>query len=318
MPAVSYPVPEEYDGAMVKTFLRRGCGVSARLLARLKRVEGGITADGAPVRAVDFLRAGQTVRLRMPADTVRVEAADLPLSVVYEDGALLVVDKPPFLAVHPSAGHDGPTLAAAVVAHFQQEGAALAFRPVNRLDRNTSGLLLAAKNPHAAHRLGSGVPGGGTVEKEYRALVLGRLEGAGVIERPIRVRPGFGITREVVPPGTEGGRYCLTRWEALASSDALSLLRVRIETGRTHQIRVHMAWLGHPLAGDTMYGTDGTTLPRHALHCAAMRFLHPETGREIALTAPLPEDMASLLRERGWDAQPGRWGGWESREGWEG
>ena len=310
MPVVCYRVPEEYDGNLVKNFLRRGCGVSSRLLARLKEVEGGITADGAPVRAVDILRAGQTVRLKMPPDAIRVEPADLPLSVVYEDGAVLAVDKPPYLAVHPSAGKEGPTLAGAVVAHYAREGTPLAFRPVNRLDRNTSGLLLAAKNPHAAHRLGSGNPDGTRVEKEYRALVLGRLEGAGVVEQPIRVKPGFGITREVVPPGEEGGKYCLTRWEALASSDTLSLVRVRIETGRTHQIRVHMAWLGHPLAGDTMYGTDSATLPRHALHCAAMRFLHPETGREVALTAPLPEDMAALLRERGWDALPDRWGGW--------
>ena len=311
MPVIVYTVPEEYDGALVKHFLRRGCGVSSRLFARLKQTEEGITADGTPVRAVDTLYAGQIVRLRMPPDTVRVEAADLPLSIVYEDEALLVVDKPPYLAVHPSAGKDGPTLAAAIVAHYEREGTPFAFRPINRLDRNTSGLLLAAKNPHAAHRLGSGNPGGTRVEKEYRALVLGRLEGSGVIEQPIRVKPGFGITREVVPPGEEGGKYCLTRWESLASSDDFSLVRVRIETGRTHQIRVHMAWLGHPLAGDTMYGEDTETLPRHALHCAAMRFAHPETGQEIALTAPLPGDMAALLHGRGWDAELGRWGGWQ-------
>ena len=324
MPVLCYHVPAEYDGNLVKNFLRRGCGVSSRLLARLKEAEGGITVDGVPVRAVDVLREGQTIRLKMPPDAIRVEPDDLPLSVVYEDGAVLAVDKPPYLAVHPSAGKEGPTLAGAVVAHYLREGTPLAFRPLNRLDRNTSGLLLAAKNRHAAHWLGSGVPGGGKVEKEYRALVLGRLEGAGVIERPIRRKPGFGITREVVPEealareGEDRGKYCLTRWESLAADDGLSLLRVRIETGRTHQIRVHMAWLGHPLAGDTMYGTDGDILPRHALHCAAMRFPHPESGREIALTAPLPEDMASILRERGWDAQLERWGGWDTPKGRQG
>lgn len=302
-----YTVPESCEGTTVQTFLRRTCGISARLLARLKRVELGITADGVHIRSVDRLRAGQTVRLRLPADAVRVEGADLPLAVVYEDESVLAVDKPPYLAVHPSAGHTEPTLAAAVIAHFERGGNAFAFRPINRLDRNTSGLLLAAKNPHAAHLLG-GAGKGGRVEKEYRALVLGRLEGEGVIEQPIRVKKGFGITREV--GAGEGSKYCLTRWESLAAADDLSLLRVRIETGRTHQIRVHMAWLGHPLAGDTMYGTDGGTLPRHALHCGAMRFRHPVSGREIALTAPLPEDMASLLRERNWDDRPDRWGGW--------
>ena len=310
-----YTVPEASGGATVQTFLRKSCGVSARLLTRLKRVEQGITADGEHIRSVDRLRAGQTVRLRLPADAVRVEGADLPLTVVYVDESVLAVVKPPYLAVHPSAGHAEPTLAAAVIAHFERKGNAFAFRPVNRLDRNTSGLLLAAKNPHAAHLLGGagkkgGQAGAGWVEKEYRALVLGRLEGAGIIEQPIRVKEGFGITREV--GGGEGSKYCLTRWESLAAADDLSLLRVRIETGRTHQIRVHMAWLGHPLAGDTMYGTDGDTLPRHALHCGAMRFRHPASGQEIALSAPLPEDMAFLLRERGWDDRPDRWGGWEN------
>ena len=148
-----YTVPEASGGATVQTFLRKSCGVSARLLTRLKRVEQGITADGEHIRSVDRLRAGQTVRLRLPADAVRVEGADLPLTVVYEDESVLAVDKPPYLAVHPSAGHAEPTLAAAVIAHFELKGNAFAFRPVNRLDRNTSGLLLAAKNPHAAHLL---------------------------------------------------------------------------------------------------------------------------------------------------------------------
>lgn len=286
MRVITYTVPEKYDSATVQTFLRRGCGVSARLLAKLKRVERGITADDEPVRSIDRLHKGQTVALRLPEDTIRLEPAELPLSVVYEDEDVLVVDKPPYLAVHPSAGHDEPTLAAAVVAHYEQGGTPLAFRPVNRLDRNTSGLLLAAKNAHAAHLLS------GNVQKEYLAVVLGRLEGSGVIEQPIRIKPGYGITREV----GEGGKYCLTRWKSLAADDGISLLKVVIETGRTHQIRVHMAWLGHPLAGDTMYGNDTVTLSRHALHCSSMRFTHPVSGRITELSSPLPEDMAGLLQ----------------------
>lgn len=291
MRELTYPVPERYDNITVQTFLRRGCGVSARLLAKLKRVEQGITADGVHVRSIDRLRSGQTVRLRLPEDTVHIDAAELPLTIVYEDEDVLVVNKPPYLAVHPSAGHSEPTLAAAVIAHYEKLGESFSFRPINRLDRNTSGLLLAAKNAHAAHIL-SGKP-----QKEYLAVVLGRLEGSGVIEQPIRVKPGFGITREV----GEGGKYCLTRWQSLAADNELSLLRITIETGRTHQIRVHMAWLGHPLAGDTMYGTDTVYMPRHALHCGSMKFLHPVTGNPIVLTAPLPADMAALLQKRGWD-----------------
>lgn len=291
MRILTYTVPEKYDGVTVQTFLRRGCGVSARLLAKLKRVDRGMTADGTPVRSIDRLRAGQSVALRLPEDTIRLEPVDMPLAVVYEDEDVLVVNKPPYLAVHPSAGHEEPTLAAAAVAYYARQGTPHAFRPINRLDRNTSGLLLAAKNAQAAHLLG------GNVQKEYLALVLGRLEGEGVIEQPIRLKPGFGITREV----GEGGKYCKTRWRSLAADDELSLLRVAIETGRTHQIRVHMAWLGHPLAGDTMYGNDAVVLPRHGLHCCSMRFVHPVSGCPIGLSAPLPSDMAEVVRRRGWE-----------------
>ena len=285
----TYLVPPAYDGETMQTFLRRECGLSWRMVVKLKRVEGGMTADGVPLRSIDRLKAGQTVKVTMPEDTVRIEGSDTPLSVVYEDDEVLVVNKPPYLAVHPSAGKPEPTLANAVVGYFERKGTPLSFRPVNRLDRNTSGLLLAAKSPHVAYAMAQ------KPQKVYLAIVLGKLEGSGVIDRPIRVKEGSCITREV----GEGGKESLTRWWSLATDGEISLLKVIIETGRTHQIRVHMAWLGFPLAGDTMYGTDETILPRHGLHCARMVFPHPVTGEEIALSCPLPEDMRTLLEERG-------------------
>ena len=278
---LSFVVSAEYDGQPVQNFLRRGCGLSWRMVVRLKNVENGITADGVWRRTIDPIYTGQTVRLRLPEDHVRIEGFDAPLTVVFEDEHLLVVDKPPRLAVHPSAGKPEPTLANIVVHHYEAQGLPLSFRPVNRLDRNTSGLLLAAKNPHIAHVLT------GQVQKEYTALVLGRLTGEGVIDQPIRVKEGCCITREV----GEGGKPSLTRWRALAQNDVATLLRVVIETGRTHQIRVHMAWLGYPLAGDTMYGDDQTVMTRHGLHCGRMAFRHPITDEELTLTSPLPEDM---------------------------
>lgn len=281
-----YTVSDKYDNATVQTFLRRGCGVSARLLARLKRVDNGITADGIHVRSIDRLRAGQRIVLRMPPDIPRVEGVEIPLLVVYEDEDVIVVDKPSGLAVHPSSGHTEPTLAAAVIAHHATQGARLSFRPINRLDRNTSGLLLAAKNPHAANLLN------GHTSKEYHAIVLGRMEGEGVIEQPIRNKEGFGITREV----GVGGKYCLTRWWSLAATDNISLLRVIIDTGRTHQIRVHMSWMGHPLAGDTMYGKDSELIPRHALHCSRLSFDHPVSKNTMEFISQIPSDMNALLR----------------------
>ena len=285
MAELCYTVPPAFDGDTMQNFLRRDCGLSWRMGVKLKRVERGITLDGVPVRTIDRIKAGQTVRLRMPEDTVRIDAVDMPLAVVWEDDNLLVVNKPPYLAVHPSAGLPDPTLANAVVGYYRRRGEEHSFRPVNRLDRNTSGLLLVGKNAHATYALA------GKVHKEYLALVLGNLQGAGCIDQPIRVKDGCCITREV----GEGGKPSITHYEALASNGSVTLVRLWLETGRTHQIRVHMAWLGYPLAGDTMYGTDETVLPRHGLHCYRMAFTHPLTGEALSLSAPLPEDMAALV-----------------------
>ena len=286
---ISYVIPPEADGQTVQTFLRRDCGMSWRMVVKLKRVENGIMLDGVHTRTIDPIKSGQTLTVTMPTDAVKIEGADIPIDIVYEDGDLLVVNKPPFLAVHPSAGKLDPTLANAVVAYFEKQGKSLSFRPLNRLDRNTSGLLLAAKNPHVAYALT------GEAKKEYIAIVLGELRGEGTIDQPIRVKDGCTITREV----GEGGKDSVTHWCSLATDGELSLLSVVIDTGRTHQIRVHMSWLGHPLVGDTMYGTD-ETLPRHALHCAAMTFEHPMSGEPIALRAPIPDDMRTLAEQRGW------------------
>ena len=292
MSLFTYTVPPRYDGEMLQTFLRRECGLSYRMVVKLKTVAGGMTVDGQPCRSIDRIRTGQTVELRMPEDAVKIEGADIPLKIAYEDDYLLVVDKPPYLAVHPSAGKPEPTLANGVVGYFERKGTPLSFRPINRLDRNTSGLLVAAKSPHVAYAMAQ------KPEKVYYALVLGHLTGEGVIDQPIRVKEGCTITREV----GEGGKPSLTRWWALASDGEVTLVRVVIETGRTHQIRVHMSWLGYPLAGDTMYGTDETVMPRHALHCGWTAFTHPITGERVELESPLPPDMREVLEARGlWD-----------------
>ncbi len=289
METLFYTIPTEYDGASVQTFLRQGCGFSYRTVVRLKHNPGGITVDGELRRSIDRVSAGERLCLKFPDDVVRIEDADIPLSVAYEDDSVLVVDKPPYLAVHPSAGKPEPTLANAVVGYFHRRGEAHSFRPVNRLDRNTSGLLLSAKNPHIAFALAQ------KAEKTYLAIVCGELTGRGVIDQPIRVKEGCCITREV----GEGGKDSITHYEALGTDGVVSLVRLRLETGRTHQIRVHMAWLGHPLAGDTMYGTDETLMPRHALHCAEMAFTHPVTKEELHLRSDLPQDMIACLREHG-------------------
>ena len=284
MQELTYLVPPEYDGQPAGTFLRRYCGLSWRMVVRLKNAEQGITADGVWRRTIDPVYAGQRVTLRWAEDTLRIEGIPGDLQVVYEDDQLLVVDKPAGLAVHPSAGKPDPTLANFVVYHYQSRGESHSFRPLNRLDKNTSGLLLAAKTAHGAHLLA------GTVKKEYAAIACGRLTGSGTVDQPIRIKEGCTITREV----GEGGKDSVTHWQAVAHNDAATLLRVVIDTGRTHQIRVHMAWLGHPLAGDTMYGADQQIMTRQGLHCAGMTFPHPLTGEPLSFRSPLPPDMQAV------------------------
>ena len=280
----TYIVPETFDGQTVQNFLRQGCHLSWRMVVKLKRVENGITVDGEHRRTIDRLKTGQAVTVTMPTDAVKIEGADIPLTVAFEDEYLLIVDKPPFLAVHPSAGKPEPTLANAVVSYFEKQGTPLSFRPISRLDRNTSGLLTVAKSSHLAFALT------GAVQKTYLAVVCGELTGEGLIDQPIRVKEGSIITREI----GEGGKESRTRWRALASDGEITLVWVQLETGRTHQIRVHLSWLGYPLVGDTVYGID-ETLPRHALHCARLQFIHPVTGEQTDVKSPLPEDIASLL-----------------------
>jgi len=290
---LTFTVPKRYDGATMQQFLRQECGLSWRMVVRLKRVERGMTADGEPKRSIDPVFAGQTVVLRMPEDTLRVEPMDLPISVVFEDENLLVVDKPAYLAVHPSAGLPDPTLANMVAAHFLKQGSAVSFRPVNRLDRNTSGVVLIARDQRAAGVLARTMQQR-QMKKRYLALLDGELyPDAGTLSAPIRRRAESIIFREVCGEGE--GDEAITAWRVLARDGVYILVEASPETGRTHQLRVHFAHLGCPIHGDDLYGNAAEDMPRQALHASTLTFPHPVTGEEIILKAPLPEDFRNLL-----------------------
>ncbi len=285
MRRVAFSVPEDYDGVKLKGFLRGPCRLSARQMARLKRVPGGLTRNGLPAAASDVLRAGDRVALTFPDEKIP-EPAPLPLAVIYEDGDLLAVDKPAGMPMYPSPGHDRDSLFNAVGSREAQRGEAFAFRPVYRLDKDTTGLVVLAKHAYAASRLA------GNVSKLYLAVCEGRLAGGGRIDLPIALKPGHSIQRAAVP----GGAPAVTRWRCLRAGKAHSLLVLKLETGRTHQIRVHLSALGHPLAGDDMYGGSLAEISRQALHCCAVRFRQPVTGRLLRLRSAPPADMAALLR----------------------
>lgn len=286
MREIEFLVPEQYNGVTLRGFLRGFVGLSARQTSKLKRLPKGIVRNGCPVIAPDLLRAGDSIVLTFPDDDKIPSPAPLPVAVIYEDEDLLIVDKPPHMPMYPCPGHDSDSLANAAAFVQISSGEHFAFRPVYRLDKDTTGLVLLAKNPFAASHLA------GTVKKTYLAVCEGCLAGSGLIDRPIGLKPGHSIQRAVMP----GGQRAVTQWRSVAAGRMCSLIAIHLQTGRTHQIRVHFSAAGHPLAGDDMYGGSLEFIGRQALHCAKIRFRHPISGKIVRFSSPLPEDMLSLLR----------------------
>jgi len=273
---------------LIKHFLRRHA-VSVRLTNSLKRVPGGMLLGGdAVARTTDKVRAGDVLTLSIPGDTETPEPIEYALDVVYEDGDVLVINKPPTLPMHPSHNHQGDTLANAVAAYLAARGKGAAFRAAGRLDKGTSGLVVCCLHSYAASKLN------GQVKKIYYALAHGAYHGAGtfdnVIYRPFPNRT-LRACRDYADPRQPGDETAVTHWEALTYRDGISLLRVWLETGRTHQIRAHFAHRGTPLLGDDLYGAPPRAEPGHCLHCGEVRFTHPVTGEEMRFEAEMPERM---------------------------
>ena len=282
---IEFTVKKAQDGARLREFLRRSCGVSATLLTALKREVHGIEINGAHARVIETVREGDVVTITLPEDKNDIPPVDMPIEVLYEDEHAIVYNKPPLTATHPVHGHQGNTLANAAAFYAESKGEHYAFRAINRLDRDTSGALLAAKNAFAAPLLVQ------SVGKVYVGVCEGIVTGSGVIDAPIRIKEGHTIERET----GEGGVYAVTHFEAISTNGEHTLLRFTLETGRTHQIRVHMSSIGHPLAGDDMYGGSLDKVTRQALHCAEISFEHPVTRERITVTSPLPKEWKGVL-----------------------
>lgn len=296
MRRLTMTVGEEHHGKEVNTLLRRALNLSAAAVRRAKAIPGGITLDGEEAFTTARARQGQVLSAAVgdTASNPNVEAADGPLRILYEDDDLLVLDKHGGIPVHPSQGHHGDTLANFLAAHYEKQGLVAAFHPVNRLDRGTSGLMAVAKHAHAHERLQVQLQAGELV-RTYLAVCEGVPSPAeGTVDRPVVREPGSVLRRMTA----ESGPPARTHYSVLETGRGRSLLSLRLDTGRTHQIRVHMAWLGCPLAGDFLYGAELPELPdRFALHSASLRLLQPVTGEKIALTSPLPSELSKLLQE---------------------
>ena len=285
---------EKDAGRKLKYFVRGDMGVSYGQFTSLKQ-QNGLLVNGMPVHANHMLHPGDTVTVVLvnPSGERAVMPEEGPVSIVYQDEDLLILDKPAPLACQCSPKQPGGTLENRL-AFLHRDRPGFVFRPLNRLDKGTSGLMAAAMNAHAAQRLQKQLHTDNFV-REYLAVVEGHLTGEGVVDAPIKKEDAATVRRVV---DREGGKNAVTHYRVEQPGDRFSLVRLRLETGRTHQIRVHLAHLGHPIAGDFLYGKENPLLPgRFALHSTYIRLIHPVTGEIIERTSPLPASLAALLEE---------------------
>lgn len=265
----------------LRSYLRGHLGISSRLLTRLKHQENGILCNGHPIRIIDLVSNGDVLCLTLSEVCSFVGNPALNVPILWESDQMVVYNKPVNMPVHPSAKHRLDTLGNAFVAQYPGH----AFHPLFRLDRNTSGLCVVAKSAYMAHQMQD------KLQKRYYALVPAGLTGNGRICAPIGRVEASVITRCVRPDG----KASATQYRVLWNAPDCTLVECIPETGRTHQIRVHMAHIGFPLLGDDLYGGDCSRISAHALHCGFLTFPDPETHQRVTLTAPLRADMQALL-----------------------
>ena len=284
---IDYKINDRYNNVQIQSFLREYGKYSTRLIKELKRIENGILLNNQHARAVDYLKAGDVLTVNILLGECSAEKMDIPISVAYEDEDILVVDKPPFMAVHQSLNHFTDSLANGVAFYLDKKGINTSFRAVNRLDRDTSGLVVIGLNPYSASRLSK------NVDKTYFAVIDGVLEGQGTINAPIRRVNESMIKREV----GDGGETAITHWQSVKIINNRTLLKIKLETGRTHQIRVHFSSINLALIGDSLYGKESDLISRQALHCGEVSFIHPITNEKIVVISELPIDIQKLFNK---------------------
>ncbi len=295
-------ITERLDGKTVFDVIRRELKLSRRLLIRLKTTDGGITLNGEHVNVRAVVKAGDVLTLEVEDKTddmnTAIEPVALDFGVVHEEDGFIVVSKPCGMVTHPSHNHQGDSLANALGYYYQKRGVPFVFRPVNRLDRDTSGLVLIAKDQATASRLSTQLQKG-RFSKGYTALLCGSLEPSeGEITGYVRRLGEMIVKRYLDSEGIESD-YSLTRYRTLESNGEFSLVYAEPITGRTHQLRVHFSAQGCPILGDTLYGDDvpNDYIARQALHASYLAFDHPSTGERLEFFDDLPEDFR-MAREK--------------------
>lgn len=290
---IRHTVSQREENAQLRSILRRTLCLSNALLKRMKQTEN-VLVNGKQLRFIDRVHQGDivSVRLEFGEEDSTILPQDIPVDILYEDDCLIAVNKPPNMVIHPCAGHPDNTLGNALMGYFGKKGLKIKLRPLGRLDRDTTGIVLFAKNQYVQDFLIRQMK-----ERIYEKNYLGIIHGAftppeGEIALPIARKEGSIIERVTDPDGVES----LTLYKTLRKYKGFSFAWFRIVTGRTHQIRVHCASVGNPLLGDTLYGNIPTKwINRQALHSHTVSFIHPETGDRMTLQAPVPEDMQRVL-----------------------
>ena len=292
---IDYIIDKDSAGLRVEQFLRRK-RYSGQNLSEIKRMPKSILVNGVHYYMRQELSTGDHLQVRIceTQNSEKIPPTKLPLDIIYEDEDLLVLNKPAGMPIHPSLNNYTNSIANALAYYFQSQGKPFIFRCCNRLDRDTSGLTIVSKHLVSGSIL-SDMTKYREVHREYLAIARGSVTPSeGTIQAPLGRKEGTIIERTV---DWEHGEDAVTHYKVVKEANGHSLVSLRLETGRTHQIRIHMKYLGYPLIGDYLYNPDMEYMTRQALHSHHMEFTHPITGEHMSFTAPLPEDMARVMQE---------------------
>ncbi|WP_042148957.1 RluA family pseudouridine synthase [Paucisalibacillus sp. EB02] len=292
---MKWTIEKKDEGKLLRDFLRNGQGFSRRILKSLIYDGGSILVNEKEVNVRYCLKSGDLVRIEFPEESkgINMSPENIPIDIIYEDEFVLVINKQAGIASIPALNHRNNTIANGILYYYQKNDIPYTVHVVTRLDRDTSGLLLIAKHRYS-HSILSALQKQEKVKRKYYAIIEGMLQDRqGIIDANIGRKEGSIIERVV---RTDGQR-AITHYQVIKQTNLYSWLDVQLETGRTHQIRVHFSHVGHPLAGDDLYGGSNDIIPRQALHCYSIGFEHPQTKEWMTFTSELPEDMKKILSD---------------------
>ncbi|WP_176717288.1 RluA family pseudouridine synthase [Vulcanibacillus modesticaldus] len=289
-------IAKDFDGLMIKEILYDHYHFSRKSLAKIKNNKG-IFLNGVHVYVTMRVKEGDTLQILVPEETsTDIIPQPIPINIVYEDLDIVVINKPPNIVVHPTKNHFLGTIANGLMYYWQTKGKQYRFRPVHRLDKDTSGLFVVAKNQYSHHKLALQLQTR-NLKRIYHAIVHGTVaKEADIIDAPILKDPDHAVKRIVVPKILKEGKPAITFYKTIKRSKDFSLVELELATGRTHQIRVHMSHINHPLVGDDLYGGQKIAgMNRQALHAIKLQFNHPISERFLSFSVPYPEDMQQFI-----------------------